>query len=243
LRQSRLTLIFALLVTASAFAQQRPEVYLDSLKNAPSPAAFDAIIEKMEILSRKDSMQLEDYHYKSIIKIAEEVPFSDKVLPDAYRWVGLRYANGRMDEAIVYFLESTTLYEKQKKRLAEALSCFEVGLIHHKAKNFEAAKEYYNKALLLGRDSLDHRAVINCYNGIGLIFREEGKYEQAMNEFRKALQVAIKNKDIAWIGIMEGNVGSIFFRMRDFDSSLYHYRKNLIAIKKVKEEENEIMCT
>ena len=235
-----LTLLVLFLNVMTSHAQQQVDGYLEKLKSTKGPDEFNTIIHRLEELSRKDSILLTDEQFKSIIHIAEKSSFTKRILPDVYRWVGLRYANGRMDEAIIYFLESTTLYAKQKKRLAEALSCFEIGLIHHKAKNFDQAKEFYNKALFLARDSLDHRAVINCYNGIGLINREDGKYPEAIAQFRKALQVAVDDKDLSWIGILEGNIGSIYLRRGDYDSSIFYYKKNLSDIRKTQEVENEI---
>ncbi len=236
----RFFLYLTLSIALPGYTQLRTIDYYDKMESARNADEFNAVIHRLEKLSRADSIELTDHDFKKVIEIAEKKPYTNTILPDVYRWVGLRYANGRMDEAIIYFLESTTLYEKQKKRLAEALSCFEIGLIHHKAKNFDQAKEFYNKALHLAKDSLDHRAVINCYNGIGLINRENGNYPEAITEFRKARQVAINSKDVSWIGILEGNIGSVHLLTGAYDSSLYYYKKNLMYIRKTREVENEI---
>lgn len=237
----RFLLFLSLLLSARAGrTQQRTTPYFEKMEAARNADEFNAVIHRLEILSRADSINLTDHDLKKVIALAGKKAYSNTILPDVYRWVGLRYANGRMDEAIIYFLESTTLYAKQKKRLAEALSCFEIGLIHHKAKNFVQAKEFYNRALDLAKDSLDHRAVINCYNGIGLINREEAKYTEAITEFRKALRVAVDSKDVSWIGILEGNIGSVHLLTQAYDSSLYYYKKNLMYIRKTREVENEI---
>ncbi len=229
-----------LVLALPGYTQLRTTDYFDQLKSAKSEEEFQSVIHRLEELSRADSIFLTDSDFKQIIELAGKNAHTKRILPDVYRWAGLRYANIKMDEAIIYFLESTILYEKQKKRLAEALSCFEIGLIHHKAKNLDQAKEFYNKALTLARDSLDHRAVINCYNGIGLIDREDRKYPEALAEFRKALKVATDSKDLAWIGIMEGNIGSVHLLTNAYDSSLYYYKRNLMYIRQTREVENEI---
>src|SRR5690606_20208431 len=110
-----------------------------------------------------------------VIDFAESSEFSNKILPQVYEWAGTMYGNGRMDQALVYFIEAAQLYGVQNKKLAQALACFEVALIQHKAENLDEAQVYYERTLTFGKDSLPIRTIINCYNGFGLIERSRGQ--------------------------------------------------------------------
>jgi len=149
------------------------------------------------------------------------------------------YGDGRMREAIAYFMESASLYGQRGKHKAESLCYFQIALIQHKAENFAEAREFYTKALE-GSDSLDHRTAMNCYNGLALIKREAGELDIAEKDFRNAYNIAVNAKDTAWIAILVGNIGSIYVRERQYDSAIYYYRKNLSLIRTTREFENEI---
>jgi signal transduction histidine kinase len=175
-----------------------------------------------------------------IIRIAKGKPFSEYLLPAVYGWAGTMFGDGRMNEALKYFMESAQAYEAQNKKLAQALSCFEIALVHHKADNLEEALRYYEKTIALGKDSLDHRTRINCYNGFGLIYLKHEQLAEARCWFRKAYAIAEENHDRVWMGILSGNIGSIHLRLKQYDSSLVCYNRNLKFIKNTTEFENEI---
>jgi tetratricopeptide (TPR) repeat protein len=185
-------------------------------------------------------LSFKDTDVLAIIDIAKSKPFSNAVLAGVYGWAGTMFGDGRMEEAVAYFMESAFLYEKQGKKLGQALSCFEIALIQHKAGNFDEAIQYYNLTLSLGKDSLGHRTRINCYNGFALILRDQQKYDSAMIGFRNAYMIAENHKDIAWMGILAGNIGGIFYRTNQYDSALTYYNKDLALIRKTSEVENEI---
>lgn len=211
-----------------------------TLEQASSASAFNIEFKSMMVAFRSGKLPFRDEDVLRIVNIAKDKPYSDAILPGVYGWAGTMFGNGRMGEAIIYFLESALLYEKQNKSLAQALSYFEIALVQHKAENYDEAVEYYSQTLALGKDSLDHRTRINCFNGLALILRERKDYDNALTDFRHALGIAITNHDTAWIAILAGNIGSIHYRKENFDSSMVYYLKNLHLIKRTSEVENEI---
>lgn len=180
-----------------------------------------------------------DSDVSEIVAHAQAKTFSDAILPSVYGWAGTMYGDGRMREAIAYFMESASLYGKRNKHKAESLCYFQIALIQHKAENYNEAREFYTKALSVS-DSLDHRTAINCYNGLALIKREAGDFGVAQKDFRNAYNIAVGAKDTAWIAILLGNIGSIHLRTGKYDSALSYYLENLKMIQRTTEFENEI---
>lgn len=221
-----------------SFSQTIPE-YKDKLRNTTTAADFDREFQDMITAFHHGKLTFADADVSDIVGVAQAKPFANTILPTVYGWAGTMYGNGRMHEAIVYFMESAALYAKQGKHRAESLCYFQIALVQHKAENYTEAQEFYRKALN-SSDSLDHRTVINCYNGLALIKREAGEFGAAEKDFRNAYKIADKNNDTAWIAILLGNIGSIHFRRENFDSALYYYKRNLAIIKKTTEFENEI---
>lgn len=199
-------------------------------------AAFDSMIYYLH--AGKLNFQKEDV--RSILNIVRQKPFGDRVLPKVFGWAGTMVGNGRLDEALTFFIENAEFYRSRQQTLGEALSYFEIALIHHKAAHYDNANEYYDRALRVGGDALPHRTQIGCYNGSALILRHKEKYSEAALEFRRAYQVARMHADTAWVAILLGNIGSCHLAEGNYDSSLYYYHRNLSLIRKTSEFENEI---
>lgn len=228
------------LITTPLFSQSK-EKYIEKLEQSSNANEFNSIFSQMMTDFKKGELgEFEDGQVMDVIAIAKEKAFTELVLPAVYGWAGTMFGNGRMDKALLYFMESAELYGTQQKKLAQALACFEIALIQHKADNHEEAAAYYQKTLEFGGDSLSHRIKINCYNGFALIERSKKNFAPAVGEFKKAYHVAEVNHDTAWMGILAGNMGSIQMMQKNYDSSLYYYFRNLGFIKNSIEFENEI---
>ncbi len=219
---------------------QTKQSYIEELGKAATADDFHRQFGAMIETYHKGTLDFNNDDVREIIRIAKSKSFADQVLARVYGWAGFTYGDGRMHEAIIYFLESASLYAKQGKRANESLCYFNIALIQHKAENYAEAKENYDRALQGPIDSLDHRTVINCYNGLALINREGKHLDEAEAEFRNAYNLAVEKKDSAWIGILLGNIGSIFLREGSYDSALSYYQKNLALIRNTPESENEI---
>lgn len=235
-----LRIFTALFFISLASQAQIPEPYTKKLEAAKTSQEFKEVVFNMVEEMRAGRLDVYSKDVRQILDITHTKDYANEVLPVVYGWLGTVFGDGRIDQAIMYFLENASLYEKQGKHLEYSIICFEIALIQQRARNFIEAEKYYQQSLTYGKDSLDHRVVIGCYNGLALINRERALYDEATKEFKKALTVARVNHDTAWIGILNGNIGSIFYRKESYDSSLYYYFKNLAFIKNVSEIENEI---
>lgn len=233
-------LITGLLILCLNLQAQIPAAFTEKLEASKTSQEFKQVIFTLVEEMRAGRLEIYSKDVRQILDITHTKSYANEVLPVVYGWLGTVFGDGRIDQAILYFLENASLYEKQGKYLEYSIICFEIALIQQRAKNYTEAEKYYERSLSYGKDSLDHRVVIGCYNGIALIHRERALYDEATQEFKKALNVADINRDTAWIGILNGNIGSIFYRQENYDSSLYYYFKNLAYIKKVPEVENEI---
>jgi signal transduction histidine kinase len=235
-----LLLTTVLLISPGHVGAQSSEKFKEEFQKATTAADFNKIFDTMIETEHAGNFTISDEHVKDIISIALKKSYSDDVLARVYGWAGSTYGDGRMQEAILYFMESANLYAKQGKRANEALCYFQIALVQHKAENYAEAKEFYERALTGPIDSLAHRTVINCYNGLALIEREAQQYDEAEASFRNAYDMAIVKHDTAWIAILLGNIGSIHLRKENYDSALLYYQQNLSIIRKTTEFENEI---
>jgi two-component system, sensor histidine kinase and response regulator len=232
-----------LLLSLASFQVSAQDVshYISKLDESSTAEQFDQIFGAMvkDFKSGKP-ISFQDEEVMRIVTIARSKPYAEAILPGVYGWAATLFGDGRVDQALLFFMESAELYGKQNKKHAQALASFEIALIHHKAENYEEAETFYLQTLALGGDSLSHRMKINCYNGFALIERNKENFSKATMEFRKAYRIAEMHRDTVWMGILAGNIGSIHMKTTNYDSSLYYYSRNLKFIKNTLEFENEI---
>jgi signal transduction histidine kinase len=235
------SLLFPLLMLMplGGFAQEAAN-YIQEFKNSATAHEFNERFDDMIKSFHQGKLTFDSADVTTIVNIAREKTFGDSLLSKVYGWAGSMFGNGRMDEAVIYFLKNADEFKSVGNKFGQALCLFEVALIQHKAENYDEAKEYYNLTLALNADALPYRTTINCYNGLALIKRNAMDYDSAMSEFRSAWRVAQRNNDTAWMGILAGNIGSCHLALANFDSSLYYYQINLKFIRKTNEFENEI---
>ena len=232
------------LITSPLIAQSKSatiDQYIQKLKQTNASEDFKKIFNDMMYEFKSGKIGLFSEHdVMTILEVARNKSFAEYLLPAVYGWAGTMFGDGRMDDALRYFMESAQLYERQNKKLAQALSCFEIALVHHKAQNADEARVYYEKTLTLGNDSLDNRTRINCYNGFGLLHSDAGQLMEARSWFKNAYKIAELNRDTVWMGILSVNIESHQRRLQRYDSALVYYFQNLKFVKNTIEFENEI---
>ena len=130
------SVIIVNLISGRAVGQSIPQ-YITKLEDASSAQEFEKIFSEMMTLFHAGKMPFKDDDVTVIVNIARSKSFSESILPSVYGWAGTMFGNGRMNDAIVYFMESAMLFKKQHKPVGESLSYFEIALIQHKAENYE----------------------------------------------------------------------------------------------------------
>lgn len=215
--------------------------YIEQLERSQSPEEFNSRFNDFIVEYKSGNVAAyTETEVMALLTIARRKPFAESLLPSVYNWALTVFGDGRMDAALAYFLESAEFYKAKNKKFAQAMSYFEIAMIHHKAKNLDEAKEYYKKTLELGKDSLDVRTRINCYNGFALIYNDQSQLDSALIAFRRAYRFAESHGDKIWMGILAGNIGSIHKYRQTYDSSLFYYFRNLSFVRNTLEFENEI---
>lgn len=237
---TRAGIVFFTLLASPLFVHSQTVAdYKERLQAAETVVDFEQHFTDMIATFHEGKLNFGDGDVSEIVGYAQAKSFSDVILPSVYGWAGTMYGDGRMREAIAYFMESASLYAKRGKHKSESICYFQIALIQHKAENYMEARDFYTKALNTS-DSIDHRTAINCYNGLALIKREAGDFDIAEKDFRNAYTIAVGAKDTAWTAILLGNIGSIHLRKENYDSALHYFLQNLRIIQKTSEFENEI---
>jgi signal transduction histidine kinase len=234
-----LLLIVVSFLADSAFGQTAHD-YTRRFEKAVSAGRFLTTFDSMIHQFHRGELEFNNDEVKKIIQVTRAKSYADSLLPAVFGWARTMFANGRVQEGLLFFMETADHYDQIGNTLGESVSYYEIAIIQHKAENLAEAEKYYRMAIDEGMRILPYRTNINCLNGIAMILRDRGDPESAAHEFRRALRIARSERDTAWIGILSGNIGSCHMAKENYDSSLWYYNENLFFIRKTGEFENEI---
>ena len=103
--------------------------------------------------------------------------------------------------------------------------------------NYEAALEYYGKALEIYEKVLgkEHPDTAMTYNNLANVYDDQGNYEAALEYYGKALEIREKvlGKEHPDTAGTYYNMGSLFYYMKDFQKAEEYFRKALPIYEKV----------
>jgi len=112
----------------------------------------------------------------------------------------------------------------------------DMGFANYRTKNYEAAKNYFRKALKIYKDSVPYtRPTVGCINSIGLCFRNTNQTDSAIYFFKKSAQLAQIIKDTAWIGIANGNIGDVYINNKEYKKAIPFLELDILSNKTAKE--------
>lgn len=153
-----------------------------------------------------------------------------------YRERGMIQYRNDYDEAYTDLYRAYEYFRDQGKNKQAAFTLYYAGLLlFNSRKKQERAYEMFQEVLQLGKDSLNHRLVINAHVVLGLIDRKEQRLTVAERRYLEAMQVAISQKDSTWIGILSGNLAKLYQDRGEYDQALRNLFLDVRMSKKGKE--------
>jgi tetratricopeptide (TPR) repeat protein len=143
------------------------------------------------------------------------------------------YANGKDDEALVYFKKGLKeiLNPTVDQKLLSADIDNSIGTVYHKKGDYDNASVNYRKALEIRLEVLgpDHPITAGTYNNIGSAYYLMGCYENALAEYRKCLEIRLKGleTDHPEAAGTYSNLGTVYCAKGDYDYALVEFSKAL----------------
>jgi signal transduction histidine kinase/prefoldin subunit 5 len=133
--------------------------------------------------SRYDSCMV---YFEQMLSVAkqmkqEKIEKSNEVEADANSFIGITYdAQGRLKEAIEYYLKSLDIAEKNKLTAIKNLVLVNLGRAYYCLKNYDKALEYYEKSIELRKELNDSIHLVYDFTGMATVYREQQKYDKAL---------------------------------------------------------------
>ncbi|HUT99639.1 MAG TPA: tetratricopeptide repeat protein [bacterium] len=111
--------------------------------------------------------------------------------------------------------------------VAMAKSLVEMGRVHVRTCDYEAAKQVFQRARDIAEEIGDQRLVSSVYNNLGNVHFYECDYSSSIQAYEKALAINRRLGDQAVTSHIIHNLGSVFFRKGDYPAALRAYEQAL----------------
>lgn len=210
-------LLVFLLFSANLFSQEKAATYT-SADTAKVNKLLKESIDKFSEAPDKAIAIAEEAK-----KLAESVGF-DEGVANALKNIGIAYYNQANDvDALDYWKQSLTIFQKIKDEVGEASILNNIGAIYFYQKDLTNALEYYLKSLKLAEKTKNKLRILTALNNIGgIYFEKPATHDKALVYFLKALPLSVELGDKKAIGTTAVNLGEIYY-VRNQDSLALHY--------------------
>ncbi len=167
-----------------------------------------------------------------------------KGLGACYKAYGLNmFDKGNNKEALAYFLQSLSFFEKAGDQKAISGSYTWIGNVYNTGlqQPLEALK-YYEKAFNIQKESNDEQGLAFSYNNIGNVNFFLKKYEPALQNYLLSAGLKEKLNDIKGLSSCYNNIGSAYASLKKFDDAIAYFNKSLAIYTDFNDPNGQISC-
>ncbi|MEK6751004.1 MAG: tetratricopeptide repeat protein [Chloroflexota bacterium] len=176
--------------------------------------------------------------YTASLRDAEEVIASTEtsdemqlLYADALRLKGLvLYRLGKVRQSIPFLERSLELFQRSEKNSVPIL-LMDTGMAYRATGNFEDARNSYEKALQIWRQSGNLPWQASLLNNMGVMYHVQGEYEKAAFAFEEGLLCAQRSRYARLDILISIGLGDLFAELEDFSRAEQNYQYASDAIQ------------
>ena len=138
------------------------------------------------------------------------------------------------------FAQATVLHRKRAEQSllkkdweGAAVSYHQLGRVAEEERKFEAAREWYLKALAIGEREHLLQAAAASYHQLGMVAQEEKKIALAQDYYRKSLEISERQGDLRGTARTYHQMGRVAEEERKFKAARKWYLKSLDICEKL----------
>ncbi|MCB0408756.1 MAG: tetratricopeptide repeat protein [Flavobacteriales bacterium] len=141
------------------------------------------------------------------------------------------YMRANYYEAVKYYHQSLSLYEKIEQKQGQAQMLNNLGLIYKELEEYDTALVYYNKSLVLKESINDQWGISSTYSNIGNIYRKKGNHSKALEFHQKSLAIKKEVDDKKGMAVALNNIGSVLEDLGQLEEAIEHFRQGLLIFE------------
>jgi two-component system NarL family sensor kinase len=200
-----------------------------------------ALYNKGQFEGRHGNFDTSDYYISKAIVEYKKIT-NLKGLGACYKSYGLNmFDKGNNKEALAYFLESLSFFEKANDQKAISGSYTWIGNVYNSGlqQPLEALK-YYEKAFKIQKESNDEQGLAFSYNNIGNVNFFLKKYEIALQNYLLSAELKEKLNDQKGLSSCYNNIGSAYASLKNFDKAVEYFNKSLAIYTEFNDRSGQI---
>ena len=147
--------------------------------------------------------------------------------------IGIVYdEKGQLEEALKYYFEGDSIYEKISNQSKSAGALKNIGNIYRKLKRYDNAYYFLQQALALQTSAKDSAGIGNVLNDIGLVYYDQDSTRKAMacfntvkTRYGKYIRGEVMNNVL-------NNIALTYLKMKLYDDAFRYYQSALQLMQK-----------
>jgi len=135
--------------------------------------------------------------------------------------IGTIFMNcGELKSALTNLLEAKSLFEKNNKINALALTSLKISSIYQETRDYADAEKFNMQALENALALKDSNLIGMCLNTMGVLFKMQGKNEDALKNYNKALLMVKNQNNKLLLMSIHLNISNVLILQEKFDDAL-----------------------
>lgn len=173
--------------------------------------------------------------------LAEKTGYVTGLLDSYNASARLKFKQNAYEEALADFDTALGLAEQLDDLVRTATLLDSIGMVYWNKSEYEAAYEYYKKALYI-LNSIEGTQPLraNCLNNLGNVFERRGMLDEAEKSYRKSLDILIETNNTRIIGSVKGNLAIIKVYQKKFEDALQLFQECLTHFTTTNHKDGEI---
>ena len=147
-----------------------------------------------------------------------------------------QYSTSDKTKALKFGLEGLALAEGIQHNKWIAQACNDLGMVHHRMGNYEAALPYYQRALEIRKAQADKRGCAAVLSKIGSIYTEQGKYELALETQLQATRVFEELGEKRAIAYSYNGLARLLEMQKQFDQAIIYRQRAFAAAQEIQDK-------
>lgn len=181
----------------------------------------DALVGLGNTYSQMSNWQESILHFKKAEKVAEDAGINKLVASANNNLGNVSLAIGALTDALSYFQKAADLGNRAIREVA----LINIALVHIELKNYENARDYFNRAIDIQQGNNFNLAFI--YEHLGSVEQLEGNPEKAIKYYNQAYEI-FTSIDAAYNATdIQTKIATLYFEEKNYVKALVTYRESL----------------
>lgn len=236
-------LVFSLLITVSASAQQSPAALRLSLRSATSNGNVDSISYYLALLGghyfQEQGYDSANYFYHKALSHNHQIGNTERQAENLNNLGALYFQTGLLDSSIYFFNAAYQKYQSLEDTAMMSILEINLGMLFKDKGLYEKSLEYLLAASRKLEKLEPSTTQATCYNSVGNVYLKIGEPYAALEFHYKALDVRQKLKSQSGLSASYNNIGNVYLLLNKYDSAFQNFSKSLEIKRSLNDKNGE----